>query len=270
MNPQKKSVTVLFNPFYYIAGAPALGLGLAAILLAGLVGSLGNTHFDGVLDTHSGASAPLWFFLSEGIIDWLCMGVVLWLCGKMISQSAFRALDLLGTQALARWPTLLIALLTLPPAFQRFTKELLALLTHGNSQLNIFDLVVFAAIVIAMIPLVCWMVALMYRAFSVSCNVTGGKAIGAFIAAIIIAEILSKLCLYLAVQHTTIVKPASPLTADVPVVVAGQGAGDIGGLVGAGETAATGLTGFDDMHWSGHEMRGFHASQRQNGAIRCN
>jgi hypothetical protein len=36
-----------------------------------------------------------------------------------------------------------------------------------------------------------WMVALMYRAYSVSCNTKGGKAIGSFIAALIIAEILS-------------------------------------------------------------------------------
>jgi hypothetical protein len=46
-----------------------------------------------------------------------------------------------------------------------------------------------------MIPFLCWMVALMYKSFSVSCNVKGGKAIGTFVAGLIIAEILSKLAL---------------------------------------------------------------------------
>ena len=56
MNPQNKSFTLLFNPFFYVAGIKALGLGLAAIFLAGLVGWCGHTHFDGVLDTHVGAA----------------------------------------------------------------------------------------------------------------------------------------------------------------------------------------------------------------------
>ena len=71
--PQNKTVTLLFNPFFYIAGVQTLILGLIAILLTGLVSSFGNTHFDGVLDTHVGAAAPLWVFFAEGLIDWICL-----------------------------------------------------------------------------------------------------------------------------------------------------------------------------------------------------
>ena len=200
MNPQNKSITLLFNPYYYIAGLQALGLGLGAILLAGLVGSWGNTHFDGVLDTHTGAAAPLWFFLAEGVVDWLCLSLVLWVCGKIISQSAFRAVDLLGTQALARWPTLFISLIALPKAFQRFGNELVEQLKQGNLQFNTAHAVIFLGIALAMIPFLCWMVALMYKSFSVSCNVKGGKAIGTFVAGLLVAEVLSKLCLGLVIQ----------------------------------------------------------------------
>ena len=45
MIAQNKYTSLLVNPSVYLAGAPALGLGLAAILLAGLIGSLGNIHF---------------------------------------------------------------------------------------------------------------------------------------------------------------------------------------------------------------------------------
>ena len=43
-------VTWFFNPFIYIAGWQSLLIGVAAILVAGYIGSLSNTHFDGVLD----------------------------------------------------------------------------------------------------------------------------------------------------------------------------------------------------------------------------
>jgi len=197
MNRQNKSLTLLFNPFFYVAGGQALGLGLAAILLAGLVGSWGRTHFDGVLDAHVGAPAPLWFFFVEGVIDWLCLSAVLWVCGKIISQTAFRAIDLLGTQALARWPTLCISLIALPRAFQRFGNELLEQFKQGKFHFDTADAIVFCVMAMAMIPFLCWVVTLMYKSFSVSCNVKGGKAIGTFVAGLLIAEVLSKLSLAL-------------------------------------------------------------------------
>ena len=198
LNPDRKPTTLLFNPFVYIAGAQALGLGLAAILLAGLVGSLSHTHFDGVLDTHTGAPAPLGVFLAEGLIDWLCLAVVLLIFGKIISKTSFRTIDLLGTQALARWPTLFISLVTLPNAIQRFSHHVLEELTKpgGKIEFNTPDAIIFFAALIVMLLLICWVVALMYKAYSVSCNVKGGKAIGTFIAGLLLAEILSKIAVY--------------------------------------------------------------------------
>jgi hypothetical protein len=197
MNPNqdRKLITLLFNPFVYIAGAQALGLGLAAILLAGLVGSWSHTHFDGVLDTHTGAHALLGVFLAEGLVDWLCLGLVLLIFGKIISKTSFRTLDLLGTQALARWPTLLISLVTLPPAFQRFSQHLLEMVRNpgGKIVINSSDAIIFFTAVMAMLLFLCWMVALMYRSYSVSCNVKGAKAVGTFIAGLVLAEILSKI-----------------------------------------------------------------------------
>jgi hypothetical protein len=191
-------ITLLFNPFFYIAGMEALGIGLAGILVAGWVGALSHTHFDGVLDTHTGAHAPLAVFLSEGLIDWLCLALVLLLLGKIISKTAFRTIDLLATQALARWPSILISLVTLPPALERFGQTVLKQVTQPGAKIefNTPDAVIFFAALIVMIAMTCWMVSLMYKSYSVSCNVKGGKAIGTFIVGIVLAEILSKLAIY--------------------------------------------------------------------------
>ena len=195
---ERKLTSLLFSPFVYIAGWQALGLGLTAILVAGFVGSLSATHFDGVLDVHSGGSGPIESFLAEGLIDWICLALTLWVFGKTLSKTAFRAIDLWGTQALARWPTLLISLTTLPPGFRRFPQVLLAAVTQPGAKIaiNPWDAAVFFGVALAMLPLIAWTVALMYQSYSVSCNVKGGKAIGTFIAGLILAEILSKIVLY--------------------------------------------------------------------------
>ena len=109
----------LFNPFRFIAGFQALLIGLAIILLSGFIGSFGNTHFDGVLDVHKGLSAPVWFFLIEGLIDWICLVVPLFLFGLIVSRSSFRIVDVIGTQALARWPYLIVSLVMFPDANRR-------------------------------------------------------------------------------------------------------------------------------------------------------
>ena len=80
-NKQKRTLGQwLFNPFQFIAGGSALLVGLIIMLVSAYLGSLSNTHFDGVLDFHSGTAAPLWFFLTEVLIDWLCIVLFLLLC----------------------------------------------------------------------------------------------------------------------------------------------------------------------------------------------
>ncbi len=54
----------------------------------------------------------------------------------------------------------------------------------------------FILAVILMILILVWTVTLMYRAYSVSCNVRGGKAIGTFIVGLLLAEISSKFAIY--------------------------------------------------------------------------
>jgi len=197
MTPQQKErklATWLFNPFVYITGWEAMFNGILIIAVTGYIGSRSNTHFDGVLDTHTGMPGPLWGFLAEGLIAWLCMAIVLWAFGKCISKTAFRTIDLFGTQAVARCPMLITSLACLLPPYTRFTEYIIQAFagTAGEVPFQITDAVVFGTVVTAMVIILCWAVYLMYRSYSVSCNISGGKAIGTFIAGIILSEILSK------------------------------------------------------------------------------
>jgi hypothetical protein len=189
---------ILFHPFLRIAGATSLALGLAAIVLTALIGAGQGLHFDGVLDTHVGKSGPWWLFVTEGLIDWLSLAVLMLFAGRIISKTAFRGIDLLGTQALARWPTVLTALACLAPGFHRFsdvlTKSIIGLKPGQVPQLPHAgpDAVVFGLVTLFMLACNVWMVALMWRSFSHCCNLRGGKAVGIFVITLLLAELLSK------------------------------------------------------------------------------
>jgi hypothetical protein len=190
----------LFQPFVRIAGVESLLLGLAAVLLAGWVGSWSGLHFDGVLDVHVGTKAPpLWLFLAEGIIDWLSLAIILYVAGKLLSRTAFRAIDLLGTQALARWPMLLVSFACLAPGFHRFSAQLMEAIMKMGADPTKFAMpadgmgaAVFSAVTMLMLTCVVWMVVLQWKSFSHCCNLRGGKAITVFILCLLIAEVASK------------------------------------------------------------------------------
>ncbi len=198
-NQQKNALQQwLFNPFQFIAGGSALLIGLAITLITAYLGSLSNTHFDGVLDLHIGKAAPLWFFLTEVLIDWLCISVVLLIAGFIVSHSSFRIIDVFSTQALARAPYLFAAIAVMPKGFVRFAEYLAskAMQQAPTSTIQNSDALFFVLGTVVVILMLVWMVTLMYRAYSVSCNVKGGRAVGSFIAGLIIAEILSKTAIW--------------------------------------------------------------------------
>jgi hypothetical protein len=189
----------LFRPFRRIAGLPSLALGVALILLTSWVGSLTGVHFDGVLDTHAGPRGPLWLFMGEGLINWISLALPLYAAGRLLSNTKFRFIDLVGTQALARWPMVLASLACLTPGFHRFSAKLLEFAqkmaggASGSSlPLGSGDGITFILVTFAILLCTIWMVALMWHSFAHCCNLRGGKAVGGFVAVLILAEIISK------------------------------------------------------------------------------
>lgn len=202
-NEKRTFAQWLFNPFKFIAGYQALLIGLAAILLTSLLGSLSNTHFDGVLDVHTGLQAPLWFFLSEGLINWISLTIPLFFFGLILSRSALRTVDVFGTQALARFPYLISAVAFIPLAYASGGEDLVAkFMESGFSAIATPALLLTLGLaIIVAIPMTIWMVVLMYRAYTVSCNIKGPKAIITFIISLIGAEVLSKAAILLLARN---------------------------------------------------------------------
>lgn len=178
--------TWLFNPFHFLAGGPALAWGLACIVLTAWLGGAFDYRYTGTLSFQLSTPTPIWLAIAQGLTAWIVPSALLYLAGRSLSRSRVRLIDVFGTQALARAPGLLVALIVLSPPFQDITTSLIA---QGASHFSVAQLTTLTAIGTVMVLLMVWIVLLMYRAFSVSCNVAGGWAIAAFIAAIAVGEV---------------------------------------------------------------------------------
>ena len=176
----------LFNPFHFLAGGQALTWGLACIALTAWLGGIFDYRFTGVISFQRTAPAPLWYAIAQGLMAWAIPSALLYSGGRLISRSRVRPIDVFGTQALARAPWLFIALIVVSPPFRSIAASLVS---ESISDFSIAQLVLLSSVGLVLILLLVWIVLLMYRAFAVSCNVAGGRAIAVFIAAIALGEV---------------------------------------------------------------------------------
>ena len=182
----------LFNPFIRIAGGQALAVGLTAIVLSGLAAAAGGVHFDGLLDFHPGYSVSYWVPVVEGLVNWSVIAVLLVLASLLVAPRTVRLVDIAGTQALARFPLLLAALACVPAPVRDGNVEWVAAAVEGRMATP-----TAASLVAGLLAGACaiWMVWLMWKAFAVSCNQRGSRAVAIFVAAVIAGEVATKFLL---------------------------------------------------------------------------
>ena len=186
--------TILFNPFHYWAGFKALTAGVIAMLVSGIIAYYSGTRFDGLLDFHfTGKTTASYSIIYESLIWWVLFSALLYLSGIVLSKSRVRALDVFGTQALARVPFLLVAILSALPGVAEYAVGLFASLQDKTAGPPVGNAVLFWPVMVISLLATIWMVALTWRAYKVSCNLNGAKAVVSFIAAVLVVEALSKL-----------------------------------------------------------------------------
>ena len=170
----------------------ALAIGLSVIVVSGLVAAAGGVHFDGLLDFHPGYSVSFWVPVVEGLVNWSVISVLLVLVSLLVAPRTVRLVDIVGTQALARVPLLLAALACVPAPVRDGNAEVVAAAAEGRMVTP-----PPASLVAGLFVVACaiWMVWLMWKAFAVSCNQRGARAVVVFVAAVIAGELATKLLL---------------------------------------------------------------------------
>ena len=186
------TTTYLFNPFKYIAGWKALAIGWAIMLVTACIAWYGKTHFNGVIDAHYGIAAPFVMYVFDAAIAWAFPVILFYAAALIFSGSSVRLIDMAGTMALARAPMIFVALLFLAMPPVKSIRQINDIHDIGAGIL----LISVGAVIFTI-----WVVALMYRAFSVSANLKGNRAVWIFVVTLAMAETASQFVFYPIYQH---------------------------------------------------------------------
>ena len=189
-----KSVKIFYNPFEKLKGIRAFILGVIVVLATSVVGWVCGVHFDGALDMHLWKVFPTYeTVLGESLINWLSLGLSLWILALLISKKKENPLTYLGTIGVARFPYLLAALVGSKFTVGKYLETITLTEKTMSVQLERLMQPGFIIIGIMVTLFAIWGIVLYFFAFKESSKLSGGKMAFAFILGIIIAEVISKL-----------------------------------------------------------------------------
>ncbi len=175
----------LFHPFKRISGIEAFIIGLIIAAIAAVVGSYSGVLFDGIIDVHFDKQLTISKSLICTGIDIVTLMLFMYLAG-LLEAKGFRFVDMLGTMTLSRAPFILLAItgfIASPPDVQEIFRYPFVILESKG----------FILMMLLTIPVIFWVIVLMYRAFTVTTGVNNTKSLIVFIIAFFISELISKL-----------------------------------------------------------------------------
>ena len=184
----KAIFSLILNPFTRIAGWQAFGVGLMFVILTGIICTFSKVAFDGVIDMHLVKELTLLQSFEFLAIDLISLVTIMTATGFIISKS-FRIIDILGTMTLSRSPLLILAIagyFTISPDINEIIRD----------PILVFQSVSFIIIILLSIPVTIWSIILMFNALKESCGINGNKLGSAFIIALLVAEVISKILIF--------------------------------------------------------------------------
>lgn len=170
-----------YNPFDRLSGPIAAFAGALGLLLCSWLCYLTGTHLSGFLNVNFASDSPWRYYLTESIAHLVFVSIFLAAAGHLFGKSRFRVVDLAGFVLLSRLPMLLTPMVR----------------WIGN--IRTFPLLSWATAVLAIIFLLSaiWAITLTYHGFRVACNMKGKSLTLSFIVALLLAEVATKLLIYL-------------------------------------------------------------------------
>lgn len=184
--------TLLFKPFERYNPIVLILIGVIAAIIGSFFAYWFEARYDGVLDLHFLKQPQVQEPFLDNLINILTMSALLLAGGQVINRKT-RLIDILAAVLVSRIPFYLIPLINvghnLIPELD--PNDLEAVTAFAME--NIVQLVLMALVIILFVV---WSVALLYNGFRIACNAKGWKGTVLFIAAILVAEITSKILIY--------------------------------------------------------------------------
>ncbi|WP_298222900.1 hypothetical protein [Flavobacterium sp.] len=186
---------ILLNPFEKHSDQKLLIIGAFSILVGATLGSFFNARFDGVFDLHFVEKATFLSSLTDILISVLSACLLLFLTGKYANPKT-RLIDIFNTCSIAKIPFYVLTVFNINDWIYHGSIQLVeSVLKHKPEALDmsqlipilLFSLVTLLALVLAVI--------LLYNGYKVATNAKGIKNTVLFVAALLIAEVVSKMIL---------------------------------------------------------------------------
>lgn len=190
---------VLYNPFRRLSPGVTLVLGVVVVLALALLASQGGAHMDGALDIHLGAGATLPVTLMESGLAWLVLALAFWAAGAMLSREGRNPLPYFATTALARVAYIPAVLITSQQVMGRWLNRLVevwpdgSMLLHPEAAMN----PAFLGLSLLALVFIAWYIVLLVFAFKESSKLSGGRAAGGIVGALVVAEAISAIVIRL-------------------------------------------------------------------------
>ena len=179
---------LLFHPFERYSEKTLLSVAAIVAIFGVAVSYFFNVRFDGVLDIHLVAQAPLSIII-DVLINTFSLFIFLFIVSKYINSKT-RVIDVFLAIIIARTPLYIVAFLNVNGIIHNTTKELVHL--GSTKDISTFSLLLVTLFAICTLLAIVWYIALLYNGFKVASNAKGKKGTLLFIISILCAELLSK------------------------------------------------------------------------------
>lgn len=186
--PKRSAYRLLLNPFEYVSSMTGLAIGVA-VVVAGFALSRLGVRFDGALDVHPLPTVPS---VRDAVLDqlvaWPLTAGIAWLVSLLLARKG-RFVDFLGMVGIARIPLLAMGLVA------ALTQDHMP--TSAADASSVSPLFVMILLAVAL-PALTWNLVLFFQGFRTASGTQGAKAVIGFIAAVVLAEVVSKVFLAVA------------------------------------------------------------------------
>ncbi|MBI3143437.1 MAG: hypothetical protein HYZ16_11485 [Bacteroidetes bacterium] len=189
--------SLLINPFERWSEGRLLLVGSLGLALGSLMGYWFHVRWDGVIDMHAVRQLDWWQPWADNLINVSSLSICLYVSGLMINKKT-RYIDILAAVLVARIALYITSVSNSTGFLVRFGEQVLASLTQGGSPaINDLPIAGAIALILFVMGLMVWHFALLYQGFRVASNAKGATSVMAFISAVVVAELVAKLILFL-------------------------------------------------------------------------
>lgn len=183
---------LLFKPFEKFSALNLIIAGLLFTALGTILAIQFNGRYDGALDFHFVVSCIKGEVIFDNIINIVCLFIFLFIAGKLINPKT-RAIDAASTALFARFPLYLLPVLNFNGKLSMNADPTDISALQEYMMTNLMHIIIVAIITILFIV---WYVALLFNGYKTASNAKGAKSIWFFVAALLLAEITSKLFIH--------------------------------------------------------------------------